>query len=645
MLLRSLFESATLAMLVVDPPNNAILEVNDAAIALYGWTREQFVAMNLSDIDLGAEPGAWSSPGDDHAGGLDETRRRHRRADGSVRHVDVRSGRSDYQGRDLLLMIVVDVTERTEREALLATEAFTLRTMVEQSRDGIVVLNASGGVHEANAMFARMLRYSPDEVRRLSVWDWEYQYSPEETAEMIRTVDEQGDHFESKHRRSDGTTFDVEISTNAVPVGGEKLIFCICRDITERTRAEDELQSSHALLANLTAQVPGVVYQYRLYPDGSSAFPYSSPGMNDIYEYTPDEVREDATPVFGRLHPEDIDRVSADIFESARTLAPYHSEFRVVLPRQGLRWRLCDAIPHRMDDGGTTWYGVISDITARKVAEQELAVLNAELEQRVRERTEELHGAYEELVQANERLDAANRIKSTFLTNMSHELRTPLNSIIGFSTLLEQELAGPLTGEQRKQIGMINQSGRHLLSLVDEILDLSKIESGQTTLQLTEFGLAEIFAEVAGVLEPLAAEKGLRLDVVDACGSHVRMTSDYVKLKHVLLNLGGNAVKFTSAGRVRLSAMRSGDDRLSLAVTDTGPGIRSEHLEGIFVPFVQVGSADVPRPPGTGLGLTISREFATLLGGELSVASKVGSGTEFVLDLPIAYPGPPQPAQ
>jgi len=139
-----------------------------------------------------------------------------------------------------------------------------------------------------------------------------------------------------------------------------------------RKRAEDERTRSHELLENLARLVPGVVYQYRLYPDGRSAFPYSSPGMNDIYEVTPAEVREDATPVFGRLHPEDAARVSAAIHESARTLETFYCEFRVILPRQGLRWRWSQAQPERMEDGGTLWHGIISDITDRKQAEADL---------------------------------------------------------------------------------------------------------------------------------------------------------------------------------------------------------------------------------------------------------------------------------
>jgi PAS domain S-box-containing protein len=141
-------------------------------------------------------------------------------------------------------------------------------------------------------------------------------------------------------------------------------------DRTKHRLAEKALEEKHNLLFNLAAQVPGVIYQYRLYPDGSSCFPYSSPGMFNIYEVTPDEVREDATPVFGRLHPNDLDRISESIFESAKTQKPYTSEFRVVLPEQGLRWRLCHAQPQLLEDGSTLWHGIISDITDRVLAEK-----------------------------------------------------------------------------------------------------------------------------------------------------------------------------------------------------------------------------------------------------------------------------------
>lgn len=172
--------------------------------------------------------------------------------------------------------------------------------------------------------------------------------------------------------RLDGSFIDVEVSAVPFKHLGKNGALVFVRDITERKHYEEKLRRSYNLLRNLTSQVLGVVYQYRLYQDGRSAFPYSSPGMYDIYEVTSEEVRQDASPVFTRIHPDDIDYIRESIYESAREQTVYHSEFRVILPTQGLRWRHCDARPELLDDGSTLWYGIITDITDRKNAEERI---------------------------------------------------------------------------------------------------------------------------------------------------------------------------------------------------------------------------------------------------------------------------------
>ncbi|MBN1926486.1 MAG: PAS domain S-box protein, partial [Prolixibacteraceae bacterium] len=191
--------------------------------------------------------------------------------------------------------------------------------------------------------------------------------------EMEKARKQERSYFRFKHRKADGTVCPVEIFSSKVNIEGKEYLHSIIHDISSTIEAETKLQENYKLVKNLAEQVPGVVYQYRLYPDGHSAFPYSSPGMWDIYEVTPEQVLEDASPVFTRLHPDDYDYIARTINESAKNQTIYESEFRVILPKQGLRWRHCNAKPELMDDGSTLWHGIIQDITERKNAETELA--------------------------------------------------------------------------------------------------------------------------------------------------------------------------------------------------------------------------------------------------------------------------------
>ena len=249
----------------------------------------------------------------------------------------------------------------------------------------------------------------------------------------------------------------------------------------------------------------------------------------------------------------------------------------------------------------------------------------------------QLQVAVEDLEQVNMQLEEATHVKSAFLANMSHELRTPLNSIIGFSGILGQGLAGPLTEEQTTQVAMINRSGKHLLELVDEILDLAKVEAGEMTLNVQEFDLVEVLENVTEMLKPLAAEK--RVDLrLDSPEEKLHIRTDCAKVKQIVLNLAGNAVKFTDEGHVIISLHVGSEQHLEVRVIDTGPGIPDNRIEDIFEPFAQLDSVQNAKPKGTGLGLTISREFAAMMGGAIDVTSRLGEGSEFRLTLPIDHP-------
>lgn len=239
------------------------------------------------------------------------------------------------------------------------------------------------------------------------------------------------------------------------------------------------------------------------------------------------------------------------------------------------------------------------------------------------------------------RAEAADRIKSAFLANMSHELRTPLNSIIGFTGILLQGLAGELNGEQSKQLGMVRNSARHLLALVNDVLDISKIEAGQLRIARERFEPAAIIQQAAQSIEQQVAAKGLRLSVVIP-PLLLPMRSDERRFAQILINLLSNAIKFTERGDIRIEAAQiaSAPPRLRVTVADTGIGIRPDDIPALFQPFQQIESGLSRRSEGTGLGLAICRRLATLMGGTIEASSERGRGSVFTLVLPVEAPAP-----
>lgn len=318
--------------------------------------------------------------------------------------------------------------------------------------------------------------------------------------------------------------------------------------------------------------------------------------------------------------------------------------------------------------GVWSYLAIAIDITGRRAAQRELDRYRAHLEEVIEVRTRELHAANEELDAMNEELAASNeelstanaelkaalrslsvlnrelasanreleeatQAKSRFLANMSHELRTPLNSVIGFSGLMVQGMAGELTEEQHIQAGMINKAGRHLLALINDVLDLSKVEAGkdQVRLGVVEPGL--LVAEIAELLRPQVEERGLTLGI-DLGAGLPELRSDAGKVRQILFNLVGNAVKFTDSGRIDIRVEVQGAN-LAFIVRDTGPGIAPDDLSHVFEAFSQIEQADKRKPQGTGLGLKLSREFAHLLGGEIVAESEVGRGSTFTFVVPL----------
>jgi hypothetical protein len=257
---------------------------------------------------------------------------------------------------------------------------------------------------------------------------------------------------------------------------------------------------------------------------------------------------------------------------------------------------------------------------------EELRQQTIVLEQRVAERTGEL-------VAARDQAQSADRLKSAFLASMSHELRTPLNSIIGFSGILLQGLAGPLNEEQSKQLAMVRSSSEHLLALINDVLDLSKIEAGQVQLAIAPFDLAVSIEKVVATARPLAQKKGLALEI-DIAIPETTVWSDQRRVEQVLLNLLSNGIKFTERGAVRVETSQQ-DARVFVCVSDTGMGIQEADIVKLFAPFSQVDTGLSRRHEGTGLGLSICKKLVELLGGAIWVKSEWGKGSTFGFDLPV----------
>lgn len=309
----------------------------------------------------------------------------------------------------------------------------------------------------------------------------------------------------------------------------------------------------------------------------------------------------------------------------------------------------------RDDDGRLLGFGKVTrDLTERRAAEERaiedarrLAASDAarraaeqrELEVRdlasqLREQAVELEERTAEAEEARRRADEANRVKGQFLAAMSHELRTPLNAIGGYAELLAMELSGPVTEQQREQLARIRRSQQHLLGIINDILNFSRIEAGQLTYDLAPVALHDVVTLVVQMLAPQATAKHLQL-IDEGCPPDLAAWADRAKVEQIVLNLVSNAIKFTGApGEIGVSCHDRGDGSVGLVVRDTGVGIPGDKLEAIFEPFVQVGRTLTTGSEGAGLGLAISRDLARGMGGTITVRSTPGEGSAFTLVLP-----------
>ncbi len=365
---RSFFESIADPAYVLDQSTGRLLDVNDAAASAYGYTRDELIGRNVSEIS--AEPEATLLAVTNPAA---VNLRLHRRRDGTTFHVEASARVVEWGGRKVVLGIARDISPRTRMEQALRDSEALLSTAFDHSPLLMSVTDlATDRYLEVNETFCRLAGFPEEEMVGRTAVELGMVTAAERDLLAQRLMDSQGRlAIELVIRIRSGAPILCRYWGTIVPTSAGPRLFAAAEDITAHREAQQAREEAFSRLEKIASRVPGVVYQYRLRPDGSSCFPFSSAGMQEIYGISPEEVREDASVVFSRLHPEDLDAVAASIQTSAKSLTPWRADYRVELDG-AVRWVRGDAVPERESDGSVLWHGYITDITERKRAEQAL---------------------------------------------------------------------------------------------------------------------------------------------------------------------------------------------------------------------------------------------------------------------------------
>ena len=504
------------------------------------------------------------------------------------------------------------VAERKQAEEMRRRWA----TIVEASDDAIFLTTLDGIIQSWNPGAEKIFGYAAEDIlgRPASLI-----YStdrPGETQQIGERLarGEHLTHYETAGVRKDGTPIHVSLTISPIKDAAGKIIgaSATARDITERRQAEDALRKSEERFRFVARAANDAVWDWDLLTNQV----WHGEGYQTLFGYPSDVVLPGMEWWKDNIHPEDRERVTSGI--------------RAVIDGGGQSWS--DEYRFRRADGSTAY---VSDrgYVLRDAGGQPLRMIGAKNDMTERKRTEEA------LWKARE-ADQANQAKSEFLSRMSHELRTPLNAILGFAQLLEIDSLNP---EQDESVGHILKAGRHLLELINEVLDISRIEAGRLSISLEPVPLGGLVQETLDLITPLAAKASVRLDAgaVDIPDRHI--LADRQRIKQVLLNLLSNAVKYNRpGGTVSLSYGETPEGRLRINVRDTGPGIPPEQMERLFIPFDRLG-AEQTGVEGTGLGLTLSKRLVELMDGTLGVQSTVGQGSTFWVEMalvesPLARP-------
>ena len=529
--------------------------------------------------------------------------------------------------------------------------------LVESVQDyAIFALDTEGYIRSWNAGAQRFKGYTADEAigKHFSIF-----YPRELVAEgfpefELRTAANTG-HFEDEgwRLRKDGSRFWANVVITALrDANGQLIGFAkITRDLTERRNAEEALRMSEQTFRLLVEGVRDYAI-YMLDPSGRVAT--WNAGAERLKGYVSTEI---IGQPFSKFYlPEDIAAGQPEQHLAIASETGKLEEEGWRVRRDGTRfWAGVLVTAVRNTSGQIVGFANLTrDLTerrtlqqaalddARRVAAEEAKLAEAavreeelrDLAAKLQRQAAQLETRTRDAREARRRADAANRAKSEFLAAMSHELRTPLNAIGGYADLLQMGLSGPVTPQQIEQLGRIKRSQEHLLGIINDILNFSRVEAGQLAYDIGAVQVHEVIDAVIRMLTPQATVKGVRLNAT-GCGPDVVAWADRIKTEQIVLNLVSNAIKFTAAGgSIGVSCDLIDLGRIALHVADTGCGIPADQLDAVFEPFVQVGRTLTSAPEGAGLGLAISRDLARAMKGDITVHSTVDVGSTFTLTLP-----------
>jgi PAS domain S-box-containing protein len=547
----------------------------------------------------------------------------------------------------------------------------SLQPLANAMPDAVVIINAEGSIELINEQTAQMFEYRREElvgqpVELLIPERFRTKHFAHRNNYMADPqVRPMGMRMDLLGRRRRGNEFPVEVSLSPFPTPEGMLVICTIRDTSERKLAETKLRKAEVRYRTLLETIPAVTFMASL--DGGVNEMYVSPQIETMLGFSQAEWLGDPVLWYRQLHPDDQERWHREFARTCAVGEQFRAEYRFISRSGKVVWVHGEATLVRDDNGAPSFLqGIAFDITERKEAEQLMLQSQSELERRVEDRTadlarlnselqneiierrkaeeqrtryvaqlEEASGRIEEQSRAvhaaRERAEVANQTKSAFLANMSHEIRTPMTAILGYTDLLRETVSDEAS---RTAIETISRNGNHLLSIINDILDLSKIEAGKMTIESIRFSPRQLMADIQSLMQVRTQGKGIKLEIVQESVMPETILTDPTRLRQILVNLVGNAVKFTESGSVKLIVrlVQAESPVLEWDVIDTGIGLTVEQQQSLFQPFTQADNSTVRRFGGTGLGLTISKRLAELLGGDVRIVqSQLGAGTTFRL--------------